>query len=75
MSKIVCFCKNISEAEIVVAIENGAKILKDIQDKTGACTGNKCAELNPTGKCCAGDINAILKNSPTKAGKCCCCGN
>lgn len=51
---------------------NGAKTLKDIQEATGACTGHKCSELNPTGKCCSGDINAMLKTSDGPA-TCCCC--
>lgn len=75
MSRIICYCKNVSEAEILDAIKNGDKSLKDIQDKTGACTGNQCAELNPSGKCCSGDINAILKASPSGGFKCSCCGN
>ena len=75
MSRIICYCKNVSEAEIVDAIKTGAKSLKDIQDKTGACTGNECAELNPSGKCCSTDINAILKATPEPGSKCCCCGN
>lgn len=74
MSKIICYCKNISELEIKTAISNGAKTLKDIQKQTGACTGNSCATLNPTGKCCSGAINALLKTQDT-ASKCgCTCG-
>ncbi len=73
MSKIICYCKNVTEAEIKTAIDKGAKTLKDIQVQTKACTGNECATLNPTGKCCSGDINALLNNADTSS-SCGCCG-
>ncbi|MCF6357785.1 MAG: (2Fe-2S)-binding protein [Draconibacterium sp.] len=57
MDNIICYCKNITEVEIKDAISKGATTLKDIQKQTRACTGNQCAELNPSGKCCSADIN------------------
>ncbi len=59
--EIICYCKGVSRTEIVKAIEKGAKSVKDIQRMTNACTGNKCKELNPKGRCCLGDIIQILK--------------
>ena len=41
MSKIICYCKNVTIHEIELAIVKGAKTLVDIQTITGACTGNK----------------------------------
>ncbi|MGZ2370343.1 (2Fe-2S)-binding protein [Ancylomarina sp. YFZ004] len=75
MSKIICYCKNVTDADIEIAIENGAKTLKDIQVQTKACTGNECATLNPSGKCCSGDINVLLNNSTAtnNCGSRCCC--
>lgn len=73
MSEIVCYCKNVTKTEIEKAILNGAKSLNDIQNMTGACTGNQCKELNPTGKCCSGDIKAILNESGMKDNHSCCC--
>jgi len=72
MEKIICYCHQVTEKEIRNAMAKGAKTLKDIQEATGACTGNKCSELNPTGKCCSGDINAMLKTNDGPA-TCCCC--
>jgi NAD(P)H-nitrite reductase large subunit len=74
MSKIICYCKNVTEAEIMDAINNGAKSLKDIQKETEACTGNQCKELNPSGKCCSFDIEKLLNISNTSKGCSCCCG-
>jgi len=58
--KIICYCKHISQSEIEASIKLGAKTLSDIQRSTGACTGNQCEELNPSGKCCSGVINQLL---------------
>ncbi len=52
-----------SEEQIVKAIEGGAKSLPDIQEETGACTGDRCKELNPSGKCCSSDIIQLIKNN------------
>ena len=58
--KIICYCTNVSEKTIRKAIQNGSKNLSDIQKITGACTGNKCKELNPKKRCCSEDIIKIL---------------
>lgn len=60
--------------EIRDAMTKGAKTLKDIQAMTEACTGSNCSELNPSGKCCSGDINAILNGNLKPLNRCCCCG-
>ena len=61
--KIICYCKQVTQKEIERAIKGGSKTLVDIQQSTGACTGNQCKELNPSGKCCSGTINQLLKNN------------
>lgn len=75
MTEIICYCKQITRSEIEKAILDGAKTFKDIQEMTGACTGNHCKEMNPSGECCSLEIFAILKdNKPKATGPCCCCG-
>ncbi|OHW62201.1 BFD-like [2Fe-2S] binding domain protein [Andreesenia angusta] len=49
MSNLICYCSNVTEQEIVGAIDNGAKSLSDIKDMTGACTLGRCKELHPKG--------------------------
>ena len=73
MSKIICYCKNVTKAEIEQAIEKGAKTLGDIQNMTGACTGGQCKELNPLGRCCSEDIKIILNDNKSKGNSHCCC--
>lgn len=60
MSKIVCYCKNVSEDTIIKAIKNGAVTLGEIRRTTGACTGNQCESLNPKGICCSSDIKKLV---------------
>ncbi len=60
--KMICYCKQVTQKDIEKAIDMGAKTLSDIRQTTGACTGNQCKELNPSGKCCSGDINQIIRN-------------
>lgn len=71
MEKIICYCKNVTEAEIKSAISQGIKTLKDIQQTSSACTGNSCAGLNPNGICCSYDINELLRTEKRING---CCG-
>jgi|APSaa5957512622_1039677.scaffolds.fasta_scaffold01947_14 bacterioferritin-associated ferredoxin len=65
MSKTICYCENVSEEEILDAINNGAKRLKDIQEKIGASTGNQCKISNSSSICCSGDNEKLLNTSYT----------
>lgn len=49
---IICYCLDITEADIVKAINNGAKTVKEIEDATGA--GSAC-------ECCIADIEEIIE--------------
>ena len=73
MSKIICYCKSVTIDEIEQAIVKGANTLDDIQAITGACTGNKCKELNPSGRCCSEDIKAMLNDNNSIADSHSCC--
>lgn len=76
--EIVCYCKNVSKETIVTAIDVGADTLDKIRQMTGACTGNQCKTMNPSGRCCSQDIKTLLKlysdaspESSTDSGACC----
>ena len=60
-NKMICYCDQVTKGEIMEAMEKGAKTLADIKRMTGACCSCKCAELNPSGKCCAQDIALVMK--------------
>ncbi|QIA08863.1 (2Fe-2S)-binding protein [Draconibacterium halophilum] len=72
MSKVICFCKNVSEAELIAATDKGAKSLQEIKDATGACTGSECKTPNPSRNCCADDIREILGEQDNEKPTCCC---
>jgi NAD(P)H-nitrite reductase large subunit len=77
-SQIVCYCRQINKGTIVEAIKNGCSTLAQIQDETQACTGNQCAELNPSGNCCSGDLLELLelhrdRTTDQEQCGCCCC--
>ena len=57
---IVCYCANVNKQTIVSAIQSGADSIKKIRQMTGAGGGNRCKELNPSGRCCHGDIIELL---------------
>lgn len=46
-SEIICYCSNVTKAEILTALENGARTLADIRRMTGACTKGDCKNLSP----------------------------
>lgn len=50
-SRIICYCKNVTDAEILDHIVNRqcCHNLKDIQEHTGANTGHECLIKNPAG--------------------------
>ena len=75
MDEIICHCKQVTKSDIEKAISDGAKTLKDIQETTGACTGNNCKVLNPSGRCCSTEINALLPATEHKMDPTCCCGH
>ena len=56
--QLICYCDNVTKGQI---LEQGAKTLADIKRMTGACCSCKCAELNPSGKCCAQDIALVMR--------------
>lgn len=60
VSNYICYCKKVTKKEIIMAINDGARTLEAIKETTGACTGNKCRLLNPTGKCCCSDLEEMI---------------
>lgn len=57
---IVCYCKNVDKQTTVSAIKSGASSMEKIKQTTNACTGNRCKQLHPEGRCCHRDIAALL---------------
>ncbi|MFQ9885439.1 MAG: (2Fe-2S)-binding protein [Negativibacillus massiliensis] len=45
----ICYCDKVTEEDIVRAIGQGARTIRDIQRMTGAMTNCDCANKNPKG--------------------------
>ncbi len=58
--QIICYCSNVSKAQIIDAIRGGARTLQDIREMTSACTIGNCKVMSPKKRCCSPDIMAIL---------------
>ncbi len=58
---LICYCIEVDKKTILDAIRNGATTLSTIKETTGACTGNECKRLNPNGRCCSKEINALIQ--------------
>ena len=59
--ELVCHCGQVSKGAIKEAISMGAYTLPLIKTLTGACRGRDCESLNPRGRCCAVDIQEMIR--------------
>ena len=48
--EVVCYRAGVTKAQILEALDNGARNLDDIKQMTGACTIGRCKELSPRRK-------------------------
>ena len=46
-TETVCYCSQVTKAQILRAMEAGARSLDDIKTATGACTQVRCRETSP----------------------------
>ena len=59
---LICYCGQVGKGRVLQAIAAGAATLQQLREMTGVCPENAdCARNNPTGKCCAPDILALLR--------------
>ncbi|MEG0283923.1 MAG: (2Fe-2S)-binding protein [Erysipelotrichales bacterium] len=61
--KMICYCSNVSESDIIEAINKGARNIDDIREMTSACTISNCLEMNPKKRCCSQDIIEVLNKN------------
>lgn len=45
----ICYCDRVTEEDIIRAMENGARSLKEIKAATGAMSHCDCVNKNPKG--------------------------
>lgn len=49
-TETVCYCSQVTKADILCAKKNGARTLAEIKAATGACTQGRCKETSPRGR-------------------------
>ena len=59
----ICYCDRVTEEDIIRAMENGARSLKEIKAATGAMSHCDCANKNPKGTCCSADIMRVVREN------------
>ncbi len=50
--KPLCYCKQVTEEDVIEAIRKGAKSVKEVEEITGIGNGGHCMITNPSGRCC-----------------------
>ncbi|MCQ8892475.1 MAG: (2Fe-2S)-binding protein [Candidatus Methanosuratincola sp.] len=49
----LCYCKQVTEEDVISAIKQGAKTVEDVIEATGIGGGGLCKFTNPYGRCCS----------------------
>lgn len=49
-TETVCYCAQVTKADILRAREKGAQTLVEIKAATGACSQGRCKETSPRGR-------------------------
>ena len=57
---IVCYCSGVGRQAILSALDQGAKTLQDVRERTGACTLGQCRERSPRKRCCSKEILEMI---------------
>ncbi|MBE8540357.1 (2Fe-2S)-binding protein [Geoglobus acetivorans] len=63
--KPLCYCKQVTEEDVIEAINKGARSVEEVEKMTGIGNGGHCLITNPSGRCCKPNytkfINEILE--------------
>jgi NAD(P)H-nitrite reductase large subunit len=49
-TEMVCYCSQVTKADILRAKREGGRTLAEIKAATGACTQGRCKETSPRGR-------------------------
>ena len=62
----LCYCKQVTEEDVVKAIENGATTFEEVMERIGIGRGGKCKITNPAGGCCSRNYGPFIENELKK---------
>ncbi len=64
----LCYCKQVTEEDVVKAIDQGAKTFEEVRQATGIGGGGQCKITNPAGRCCSRNYKPFIEAELRKRG-------
>jgi len=64
----LCYCKQVTEEDVIDAIRNGAKTFEEVKLVTGIGGGGQCKVTNPSGRCCSRNYRPFIERELKKRG-------
>ncbi len=64
----LCYCKQVTEEDVLAAIEQGARSFDEVVKATGIGGGGHCKITNPAGKCCSRNYRPFIDSALAKKG-------
>lgn len=62
----LCYCKQVTEEDVIAAIEGGAASFEEVKKATGIGGGGNCVISNPAGRCCARNYRPFIEGELAK---------
>lgn len=67
--RLLCYCKQVTEEDVVKAIANGASSFEEVRQATGIGGGGHCKVTNPAGRCCSRYYKPFIEKELRKQGR------
>jgi len=64
----LCYCKQVTEEDVLEAIRKGAKTFEEVRVATGIGGGGHCEITNPAGRCCSRNYRPFIDRELKKRG-------
>lgn len=58
--KYACYCSQVTEDQVIEAVEHGARTVSEVNAATGAMKNSNCKKNNPLGVCCHKIIQEVI---------------
>lgn len=65
----LCYCKQVTEEDVIKAIEGGASTFEEVREATGIGGGGHCKLTNPAGRCCSRNYLPFIERELRKRGR------
>jgi bacterioferritin-associated ferredoxin len=65
----LCYCKQVTEEDVIKAIGNGARTFEEVRLATGIGGGGQCTITNPAGRCCSRNYKPFIEKELKKHGR------